>query len=347
MAAPRNEATIIPMDEDEQRAKLQAYNEKKRPADRVPIILRNFESGWPLVQVSLFSVAESEGGVKYQPVLGGGKCHDFPIGAFGFAYLLSKIPGKCEYMSTRGNAVQPDRFNFDNVQSFLHSFYFSHIGTGMSVTSEKSNIGYVSTEMKSPVGNANKLRDAMISIFAYAVKSDSGIQDILVGWDDKFYSNQRIQKAINHDVAEFHNGQIFVDLGKLLDDKIKDPEIKEHLASIFKVAEFRDMKEHDPDFKPATKNMDVMKVEESNLNESLDKSIANEDHIIMPEEDISPSLAASRFSLFPAANDSSPLGDDVIIELPSDKKEEKEEKEHESKTGKTSHNLPPPPPRRN
>ena len=253
MAASRNNEAIIPFEESEQRAKLQAYNETKHNIpDKIPVVPRNFVSGWPLIQVSLFAADDSQEHLTYQPVLGGGTCHFIPIGGFSFAGLLAKIPGsvKCE-KPYDDETVAPEKFTLDNIHTFLQGFKIYHPGTGMGVACESMGSIGKKLYLIAPLGDNRKLLAALEKVFSYAVKKNSGIIAIEGWYDAKPLTAEQIQSGINRDIAVFYNGQIFVDLGILLDQKVKDPEIREYLASIFKVAEFQQLKLQDTGFKPA------------------------------------------------------------------------------------------------
>lgn len=235
--------------EEEQNSYLNEYNKDKKRFERIPLITRNYETGWPLLQVSLFTPTVSEIPM-YEHALGGGKCHYFYIGAFNFACLLAKIPGKMEILGSYGHKAEPEHLKVDNVGMFLDGFVFHHKAIGIKISSESGAYGKTLT-VECPEGDSSKLREALDDSFSFALKKGAQMSAV-GGWrDSPALSASAIKDSLDDDVAVFSNGQIFVDLGQLIDRVVKDPEIKEYLATVFRVNEFLDLKNKNSEFKPS------------------------------------------------------------------------------------------------
>lgn len=228
---------IAPLNEEKQKTVLDGHNKDKKKLETIPLVLRNFHSGWPLIQVSLFSL-EAGTMPMYGHVLGGGKCHLFYIGAFHLASIIAKITGNTKISGPKGE-VRPEIFNLDNVNEFLDHFSFFHQKLGFTMISKADTHGKT-LDIQIPVGDPSILREALFKMFAFALKQKK-ITDI-GSWKDKSYSLQLIKESINEEVAIFHNGQIFIDLGAFLDLKIGDQELKDYFCRAFKVDDFIHLK---------------------------------------------------------------------------------------------------------
>jgi len=249
MQSDREEQDIIPFEEDDQRVKVNVYNEGKQSFEKIPIVVRNAKSGWPLVQVSFFTPVEGVPELAYTQALGGAKCHDFFIGAFSFAMLLSRLAGRSEIKAINEKFSEKKFFNLHNINFYLDHFSFTHLETGITVTVQAVLHGFKGLEIKFPGDDKHILQNALAGIFGFAVSNNTKIVDIS-GHADLRYTDKQIHDAINHEAAIFHNGQIFVDLGCFVRSRVDDYEIQAQLRNIFKVDEFNKLKE-DPKFKPA------------------------------------------------------------------------------------------------
>ncbi|MCW8400072.1 hypothetical protein OQJ26_14910 [Legionella sp. PATHC038] len=87
--------------------------------------------------------------------------------------------------------------------------------------------------------------------FSFALKKGASLKAI-DGWTDSEYTQKEIEEAINPEVAVFHNGQIFTDLGMLLEQKVKDPEVIALFKNLFKIEPFLELRNQYPEFKPNT-----------------------------------------------------------------------------------------------
>jgi hypothetical protein len=237
---------IQPFSEEEQATILNCVN---KSVSQHELFLRNFNSGWPLLQVSLFSIAnDTTDPIKYEHVLGGGNCHFFHIGAFNFASLLTKIPGNMDIITPYPITPKRELVKADNVLLFLKSFSIHHKKFGIKISS-KSNVYGRNLLVELPVDNSAKFRDALADSFSFALKERFSISAI-GGINDSEYTQKQIEEAINPEVAVFINGQIFIDLGMLLEQHVKDKEIIELFKHLFKVEAFFELKKSNSEFKP-------------------------------------------------------------------------------------------------
>ena len=232
---------VIFIAENDQTKNINGYNQGKPGHRRIPLVPRNLNTGWPLMQVSLFTAAEITGETRYEPVLGGGRCHYFDMGLFMLASLLSKVPGKVQMvaagMHTDSVQVPRDKINADNITAFISNFSFSH-GVGIALSASHGPYGLIiKTSWK---GEENEELHS-IENYAYDFAISPGKHIANFGTykkNEKIYTIEEINNALNHRVAIFKNGQIFVDLGMLLDSEKDGRELKDFFNNIFKVDEF-------------------------------------------------------------------------------------------------------------
>ncbi|HGU7315425.1 TPA: hypothetical protein ACNBB3_000930 [Legionella pneumophila] len=222
---------------------LSSYNEQKKGNDKIPTVPRNSKTGWPLLQLSMLSPSISINQTqKYEHVLGGGKCHYFLIGAFNFASLLAKVPGKMTVTGNNGKQLTREQIKADNVGLFLNEFEIRHHALGITISSGSGAYGK-KLSVQSPAGSDELYKALFIKVpFEFAVKRGSGLSAIGNWKDSPGHTAKQIQEGINDDVAVFSEGQIFVDLGEFLDREIQNPELKEMLKTAFQVDEFLKLK---------------------------------------------------------------------------------------------------------
>lgn len=265
--------------EQDQQAILVAHNHAKPRTKTIPLVDRNAQTGWPLLQVSLFtpSVADTQ---RYEHALGGGKCHYFYIGAFNFASMIAKVPGK---MTVTGNYEAPKDVNdlkIDNVAMFLEKFSVHHHVLGLKITSESGAYGKT-LDVICPEGNPDKLRQGLDYSFSFAMRSGAKMTSIGAWKDSPSLSKEEIQDGINEEVAIFSGGQIFVDLGEFLEQKVKDPELKEYFKTIFKVDEFVALQQDNEEFKPSEPTS-LLSVSERAISDELSELQAEKTFIRSP-----------------------------------------------------------------
>ncbi|CEK10112.1 hypothetical protein [Legionella hackeliae] len=243
--------------EEEQKVRLLQHNRTLRTWERIPLVRRNLKTGWPLLQVSLYSFnSELQ---AYEPALGGGKCHDFYIGAFNLACLLSRIPGKLSLKVGR-EEVDKKRLHMEGVDLFLARFTFHHKLLGLTIASD-SGYGLCKVlHIETKEFDSERLTNALLDCFDFAKKkgADLDLKDI-ADWDSSdyntSYTKEQIIQSINDNVAIFSEGQIFVDLGELLSCKKDllnrtsafevDPKLQDFFKRIFKVDEFMQLIQSD------------------------------------------------------------------------------------------------------
>ena len=228
------------LSENSQKTLLERHNEGKKRFEKIPLIQRNLLTGWPLLQVSLFSPSTNDTQI-YEHALGGGKCHFFYIGAFNLACALAKIPGPMEITAGYGQTATREQLTADNVGLFLNSFSIKHQAINTTIASDSGAYGKTLTVTCSE-GDSSKLQHALYDVFMFAVKKGSAITDIGAWKDIPGYTESDIREKINDDVAVFAEGQIFVDLGEFLEQQVKDKDITDFFKQLFKVDEFLALK---------------------------------------------------------------------------------------------------------
>jgi hypothetical protein len=259
---------VLPISEDTQKKAIEHYNsDKTKTFEKMPLVQRNIHTGWPLLQVSLLSAKQDKDDltIKYEHVLGGGKCHFFHIGAFNFAYLLTKIPGPMDITANYGKNVDRNLVKADNVEMFLNEFNVHHKRLNINISSKSGAYGKV-LEVKIPVGDSSQFRKALDSPLDFALKPRAGI--IAIGqWEDApSLSSTQIRSKIKDEVATFSNGQIFIDLGALLMDHVKDEEITDFFKALFKVDEFLQLQASSPDLQ-----LSIQKTQQQDSSPKLEK----------------------------------------------------------------------------
>lgn len=233
--------------EDMQQSTLDQFNVSKKRQEQIPLVPRNLDTGWPMLQVSLFSAVQaSDHSIKYENMLGGGKCHAFITGAFNLAHLISKISGPMDITHSSNEKAERNQLNANNINLFLDGFSIHHKLSGLKISSKSSGYGKT-LEVQIPQGDSSNLIMALLKTFNFAVKPQSGVSDFS-GWQDSStYTEEDIQNAIT-EFATFQNGQIFIDFGAFLEQQVKDKEIIEYFKIMFKVDEFQNLKKSIPEF---------------------------------------------------------------------------------------------------
>ena len=231
------------IEEEKQAEQISSYNEGKPGYQKIPLVARNLNSGWPLLQVSLLTAVAASSETKYEPVLGGGKCHYFNTVQFMLASLIAKVPGKvvmtASGMYTAAAPVSRDKINANNIELFLSEFNFSH-ACGISLSSEHGAYGVKSKACLNGSENSELLHIINDANYFAFMSGKRPIADFgTYGTDGAKYTTDEINDVLNHDVAIFKDGQIFVDLGRLLDNEKNGEELKDFFNNLFKVDEFK------------------------------------------------------------------------------------------------------------
>ena len=213
------------------------YNQGKKLGDKIAPFNRNGQTGWPLLHWSLLSMEPSTEGLRYTPVLGGGKCHFGFIAAFNLAVMMTQMPGQ---------VVTSTGFDPHDINLMMNEFSVSNRRFGITIMQESGAYGKL-LSIQLPLGS-NDANMAFTKVFRdmdhlafLPGKSIFTIDD----WNGTSYSLQEIQESINTEMAIFHEGQIYIDFGRLLDKGVRNDEVKAYFANMFKVDEFLALsKEH-------------------------------------------------------------------------------------------------------
>lgn len=229
---------VTAISEEAQRKAFEHHNTTKRNNEKIPFVLRNAKTGWPLFQVSFFSPEFKDGTLVYSYALGGGNCHIFLNGAFGFAHMISKVSGPLLITGNSAKERRREQLIFDNARLFLNSFNVVHLGLGIGISLEYGPYGkLLKVNFTHVEGDSQKLLNALYGSFRFAMSESSQMEEF-VGYEKNLhYTKEQIINHINPEVAVFHNGQIFVDLGEFLEKSVQDEQLKNYLGSVFKVDE--------------------------------------------------------------------------------------------------------------
>ena len=231
---------VILFSEEEQVDLLENYNRDKKKHEVIPLMPRNLNTGWPLIQASLFSV-DPENCEQYIPILGGGRCHDLNIGAFNFATLLTKIPGPMDIeindeLSTDKISVKKELLRPECIDMFLCGYNALHKTTGISIASHKGMYGPVDLILV-PEGNSKSLGDKLYFLFDFAIASDESTESMnFAQYSAQVnFTSSQIERIVKRDVAILSNGQIYIDLGEFLKTSGIDSDAMEYLKVVFGV----------------------------------------------------------------------------------------------------------------
>lgn len=219
---------------------LRPANELRRDPEKIPVMDRNAESGWPLFQVSLFTPLE-EDPTKYEPALHGGNCSFFYFGAFGFAGLLTRIPGMIDVVGNFGSEHSIDKVRLDQVGLFTEEFNIHHRHLGFRVHSSMGGYGK-SLSVDYPIKKSDRFASALSRAFSLALNDGDELLDIGIGEYLSSYTAEQIEAAVDPAVAIFSEGQIFADLGKFLEEYVNEPHLTDYFKQIFKIEEFMALK---------------------------------------------------------------------------------------------------------
>lgn len=233
---------IIPLP-TEQQAAISETNRTLKSTHRIPLLLRNENSGWPLLQISLFSPADD----GYTPVLGGGDCMFLSIPAFFFSKLFADAY-KGGHYSTHQHSFTSGTDALYHLRDIKGGYSFEHKRLGIAV---KETMGmYKSRMLHFTIGEhsvSDKLRLALShNIDRLLGGEDATIQNFSLSRDNTYsliYKEEQLLEACKPGETIFYQGQYFVDLGKLLNDCGLDGESIEYLQTIFKVVEFKKAKQ--------------------------------------------------------------------------------------------------------
>lgn len=209
-----------------------------QPQNKIPWVQRNIHSGWPLLQVSLFLPIGSK---KYEPYLGGGKCHFFYPSVLSLAKLIVQIPGKINLENSHGEPLDPGFLNDKYIGTILDGFRAEHKKLGIKIHFGHSAYGKT-LDITVPVIDLaeyeGSLNQAMADAFHFAKKAGGVLTDF-ANWNQELqYTEAEIIKELNPNHAIFFEEQVYVDFGDLLKHYVKNEEVIKFFQQLFKVQEF-------------------------------------------------------------------------------------------------------------
>ena len=215
------------------------YNQSQNAANLIPWTLRNLSTGWPLLQVTLYSVQTTTPETLYEAALGGGDCHFFYMSGLSFANLVAQISGKTALSSPRASNLDKSLLQAENVFLFLDGFLFRHEKLSFSMNFSSGTHGKNLT-IKLLDYDTDDLQTAIKQAFNFSKKSSSQLKAFDKRYEELQYTERQIQKEINQEVATLINGQVYVDLLSLLSQYVKNTSIIDFFKRVFKVEEFQD-----------------------------------------------------------------------------------------------------------
>lgn len=272
---------VIPVSIEAQTAFLSSLSGAE--TNSIPMMLRNQQTGWPLLQVS-YLIPTAQG--QYEPALGGGKCHFLPVAIFAFAALIANLSGKREISSSVWRLNQDDsnlgEFNLSHAYLFLSSFHMQHKKLGVSVQMEEVVYGKQAQidiaavdDRKQTLCLTERLHHALSNAVSFYMRQTAAWDGS--GFAADQYDEREIWARLNRDYATFYNGQIYVDLGLYLqsskiDARIDDSEIPavsseimNFLSSIFKVKEFDNLAMPEPEYTTGIRGAKLLSLREKRI----------------------------------------------------------------------------------
>ena len=206
--------------------------------EKIPLLPRNSETSWPLLQISYFGQT-AEG--KYELATGGGKCHNFNMPFYFLARLLEKtfIRFKTNTLDRLFRSIGAGTYELDgSPQIKIGNTYDQCAGYNID--------GIYINDMENPKDElGNKLHNIQNLI---QTTRDNRIHRpdriFFIGeYEDKVaYTKEQLQKAIKRPelaifIAGQNEGQIYVDLGELFENI--DKGVFEFFENIFQVKAFQ------------------------------------------------------------------------------------------------------------
>jgi hypothetical protein len=226
---------IIPVTVDQLAKDLEDYNQHHNKACRIPSLLRNQRSGWPLLTVSMFSKTMDD---KFTPALGGGKCHFFYIAAFNLASLINTVSDKVVVTDGRG-VVHASCPSADTVRPFVDCFKIQFTLVGITIEQSSNSYGKLLKTTLQDILDTEDFEGALSSAFRYATKRGCDILSV-DQWGQTTYSEKQIKEALNSH-AIFYQNQVYVDFGALLNHFDVGDKIIELFENLFKVEQFNNL----------------------------------------------------------------------------------------------------------
>lgn len=230
---------------------LNDHNKKEKvKRKRIAPLIRNAETGWPMMQIGLFLIREDmrdKGHTYYEPALGGGKCHAFNFPMFGFMELMAKVSDAEDVSLTTHNLnIEADSIGWPLASNLLNGFKFHHKAHHITCATDMGGYGLTTKIMAPDEENGNLLEQLFDEALRNIFKEGCRIKLFDPNYKrDIHYSEAMMWDAINQDLVIIRHGQIFVDLGKLFDIPLvyqDKPELRtdlrDYFAVIFQVENF-------------------------------------------------------------------------------------------------------------
>jgi hypothetical protein len=279
MSASSNKIQEIKFIAAEKQAFIASHNAQNRK-QAIPQVLRNADTGWPLLQISSFEKrTNQQQQTIFRNRIQGEKCQDMFIGGFSLAKLLAESPAT-KRIKFKGN-------NKDLSLDKMEVSYQPWFASTFSVQLSHRNIGYKLEQRTTGYGKALKMERILCGKHKdYAenlLKALSEINSLAFvkgrnlilkdnSWSNIQHSENEIFKALNRENAIFHNGQIHVDLGRLLTVFNVDDEQIALLNEILGVDNFKNLKEKESKLEAAIETTPQAQIDSTSDSDSLNFS---------------------------------------------------------------------------
>lgn len=215
----------------EQQLSIKKHNETLEKSAQIPLVPRNQQTGWPLLQAGMLALIDE----KYQPVLGGGKCHDLSLGHYFFALLLKEV--KLINVTTD---IQ------DNLQKQISrkegAFLVALQGLGIKVSVTKEHYGNQS-HVEIPGATAEEIKifnKALIKLPNTAAPNICFFHQGTGKGNQPEYSQVEILKILETTATVFLDGLFYIDLGEFLKTTKLNDELLATFKNIFQVDAFNE-----------------------------------------------------------------------------------------------------------
>lgn len=227
------------------------YKNKEFSGGEIPTVVRNYDSGWPLIQISSFERGLSD---QHEPIfknwIAGGKCQDIHMGAFSLGKLLVEAP-RTKKAVFKGNnkEIALDKLELINQPMFDSTFSIVAIHKRIKYKISQRTIGYgkridIKREInKKEYDYSPELVKALTNINNHAFLASKKLILKDGFHNTSKYTESEVCNSLNREFAVFHNGQIYVDLGKLMSEYNVKEEVVDFFAYMFRVNEFNKVKE--------------------------------------------------------------------------------------------------------
>lgn len=303
----RSKVEISPVSDTKQSFVLKYNQETKNFREKIPLVMRNKETGWPLLQISLFTFNVAT--EKYEPALGGGHCHDLSLVNYFFATLFTQT-----FYYDENDKSNDFTFNLSNLIT-RGKRYHIHTKPPFAFQLEAKSagaeyIGYSVQLNKQDLPNLSTL----LSYISLLVINTKKIKVFDIRSQGVNYTEQEIRENIDQEFCVFYNGQIYIDLGKMLSTRYRlicskmvprligirpftkedealennetnsltiEDDVSQILEQVFQVTKFKELAAQQTLEATETENLEIAK--QTSLDDQTKKLFGNVENKLSPE----------------------------------------------------------------